>query len=95
MPATPPFDSVTLEIAGAVLSATTNPLDAPVEVSPVRVAVTVYRPPAVVPLILQPANVATPATAETVVAVQESEPAAGPLDFASATVPVSVVTVLP
>ena len=89
------FASVMLEIVGAVLSATTNPFDAPVEVSPVRVAVTVYMPPAVVPVILQPAKVATPATAVTVVAVQEREPALGPLDFASATVPVSVVTVLP
>ena len=84
-----------LEIVGAVLSATTNPFDAPVKASPVRVAVTVYMPPAVVPVILQPAKVATPAVAVTVVTVQESEPAPGPLDFANVTEPVSLVTVLP
>ena len=52
-------------------------------------------PAAAVPVIWQFANVATPATAATVVAVQAREPVAGPLAIARVTFPVSVVTVLP
>ena len=73
----------------------TTLLEAPVEVRPARVATSVYVPAAAVPVIWQFANVATPATAATVVAVQESEPAPGPVEIASVTFPVSVVTVLP
>ena len=73
----------------------TTLLEAPVAVRPLRVAASVYVPAAAVPVIWQFANVATPATAATVVAVQESAPAPGPLDFVSVTLPVSVVTVLP
>ena len=73
----------------------TTLLEAPVDARPVRVATSVYVPAAAVPVIWQPANDATPATAATVVAVQEREPAPGPLDFANVTEPVSDVTVLP
>src|SRR5262249_34157818 len=73
----------------------TTLLDAPVDVSPLRVATSVYVPAAAVPVIWQFAKLATPATAATVVAVHPSEPPAGPELIPSVTFPLSDVTVLP
>ena len=71
-------------------------------VSPVRAALSVYVPAAAVPVMLQPAKVATPATALTVRLVHPRVPWADPAvarsvgrDGYKVTVPVSLVTTLP
>ena len=68
------------------------------DVSPPRVAASVYVPAAAVPAIWQLVKLATPATAATVGKPpfeHDNEPAPGPLLIANVTFPVSVVTTFP
>ena len=89
--ATPPTGCVVNASLLAAPTVITTLLEAPVEVRPVRVATSVYVPAAAVPVIWQPANVATPATAATVVAVHERAAGCRARSTSpSVTVPVSV-----
>ena len=91
--ATPPTGCVVNASLVAAPTLITTLFEEPVDVRPERVATSVYVPAAAVPVIWQPVNVATPATAATVVPLEhESAPAPGPVAIASVTFPVSLVT---